>query len=553
LVVVERIPRHGALDDVAIAGLVRAARALIALQHPNVGRTRDVLSRSSEVLVVRELIEGVSWADLVAAARPPPLEIKLRVLIEVLSGLSVLHELRDAKRQPLGLFHGGLTPNCIFVAPNGSSQLVVPSRLSSARRGAHTDQAYLAPEVLIGDDQADLRADIYSVGVLLWEAMTGKRLFADVKPSTIVTQLLSNKVPPATAPPDAPWATVLVHVAARALSVDPQKRFVTASAMAMELRRAAGSKLALSTRIAGFVKGAFGEVLKARRAEFERALLSLREAPAEVAANSVSEIPIAIDEPSSGDLTNPSSSADEAPTQPGRAPPPGSDVPVPRPGPPPLPAALPAPPPAASPAVQAPAATAVAMSAPQQPALDARKTKTDVRTPIMPIVVPPPAAVRSIPPPKEYGAARTSRHRARPIMIFGVPMIVALVGVACWLAFRPAAHPGGAGATAVTPRNVSAIASPPPSPPPPVGKLAPDKLVPDKLAPDKLAPDKLAPDKLAPETTALTARIGENTHPSAPSESPRAASANSSAAPASIQNDAKPPVRAKRAYEPQGI
>jgi serine/threonine-protein kinase len=503
LVVVERIPRHGALDDVAIAGLVRAARALIALQHPNVGRTRDVLSRSSEVLVVRELIEGVSWADLVAAARPPPLEIKLRVLIEVLSGLSVLHELRDAKRQPLGLFHGGLTPNCIFVAPNGSSQLVVPSRLSSARRGAHTDQAYLAPEVLIGDDQADLRADIYSVGVLLWEAMTGKRLFADVKPSTIVTQLLSNKVPPATAPPDAPWATALVHVAARALSVDPQKRFATASAMAMELRRAAGSKLALSTRIAGFVKGAFGEALKTRRAAFERALLSLREAPAEAAPNSVSDIPIAIDEPSSGDLTNPSSIADEAPTQPGRAPPPGSDVPVPRPGPPPLPSALPAPPPGASPAVQAPAATAVTMSAPR-------------------------AAVRSIPPPREYGAARTSRHRARPIVIFGVPVIVAIVGVACWLAFRLAAHPGGAGAAALTPQDISAFASPSPSAPPPVGKLA-------------------------PETTALSAPTGENPPPSAPSESPRAASANSSAAPAAIPNNAKPPVRAKRAYEPQGI
>src|SRR5260370_26924605 len=52
LVVIERIPRHGALDDVAIAGLVRAGRALIKLQHPNVGRTRDGISRSDEVLVV---------------------------------------------------------------------------------------------------------------------------------------------------------------------------------------------------------------------------------------------------------------------------------------------------------------------------------------------------------------------------------------------------------------------------------------------------------------------------------------------------------------------
>ncbi len=531
LVVIERIPRHGALDDVAVAGLVRAGRALIALQHPNVGRTRDVISRSDEVLVVREFIEGVSWANLISAAQPPPLEIALRVLVEVLSGLGALHSLRDDKRQPLGLFHGGLTPDCIFVAPNGSSRLVVPLRPpSTTLRDSHAGQAYLAPEMLLDDDQAGLRADVYSVGVLLWESLTGKRLFADLKPSAIVTQLLSGKVPPATAPPDAPWATPLTLVAARALSVDPQERFPTASAMAMDLRRAAGARLALTTRVGALVTGGFAEVLKARREEFDRARLSFEESPPVAAPNSVSDIPIAIDEPSSDDIGNPSSVPEPA------AMPPGARAAPPRPPPPPR-IAPPAPQLAALPH-PAQASPPVLTSAPA-PTSVARHGKIDMPTPIMPIVVPPPAAVGStpppaavgsIPPPDEHDAARTSRRRATRILLLSAPVVVGLAGLA-WFAFalRPAAHPEGAADALAAPRAIAATASSPSSAPPVVREPA-------------------------PETTAVPSATGEANAPSgAPSVNTEATSAPTATTAGAIPNNAKPPARAKRAYDPQGI
>jgi len=534
LVVIERIPRHGALDDVAVAGLVRAGRALASLQHPNVARTRDVVSRSNEVLVVREFIEGVSWADVAAAAQPPPLEIALRMLVEVLSGLSALHTLRDSKRQPLGLFHGGLTPDCVFVAPNGSIRFVVPSRLpSTALRSSHADQAYLAPEVLLDDDQADLRADIYSVGVLLWESLTRKRLFANVKPSAIVTQLLSNKVPAPTAPPDAPWATALTALATRALSVDPQARFATASAMAIEVRRAAAAKLALSTRVGAFVKGAFAETLKTRREEFDRALLALREAPAVATPNSVSDIPISIDELSSEDLPEPSSAPEAAGIPPaGRAAPRGNDAHIPRAAPPrpppPLLVASPGPPAAPRP-VPVPAPPGLFASPTLPPAPQGNQGKMDVPTPITPIVVLPQAAVGSIPPPEEYDAADTSRHGSKRILVLGTPIIVALVGVVCWLAWRPAPHPAGAGNAVAAPRTVPTVTS----------------------SPSNARP--LA-NELAPETTArVTVPTGESGPTNPPSDSAEAASARSGGAPSSVPSNAKAPNRAKRAYDPQGI
>jgi Protein tyrosine and serine/threonine kinase len=271
LVVVDRAERD-AFEDGEIADWIRDARKLAALDHPNVARVRDVVIRGQDVLVVSEFVDGVRWRELASTAT---LETALRVLADALTGLSAIHNVRDTSdpRRPLcKLVHGGLTPDCVVVGLDGLTRVVGASRPRSATaRLAGKRSSYLAPEVLLEDESADARADVYSVGVLMWEALSQRRFLPDLQPSAIVTQLLSGRVPDVTIPAASPWAAPLRAVAMRALSADPEKRFPSAAAMAAELRRIGALKLPLAGRVGADVRAAFGDAIKARRHALEQA------------------------------------------------------------------------------------------------------------------------------------------------------------------------------------------------------------------------------------------------------------------------------------------
>jgi len=257
------------------------------------------------------------------------------VLVDVLSGLSAVHNLRDAKREPLKLVHGELTPECIIVGLDGIARIAGASRPKSATaRSGRRGSAYLAPEVLLADESADARADVYGVGVMLWEALSGRQLFTQTQPSAIVTQLLSGRVPRATIPDGAPWAAPLADVAARALSADPQKRFASAAAFAADIRRIAGPKLAPPVRVGAFIRGAWGERIRERREQLERGEVPPREVSGVDAQLSddirVTAVPPEDVEPSSTIPTVP------PPTNASTAPPP-ADLELLAEGPPPLP------------------------------------------------------------------------------------------------------------------------------------------------------------------------------------------------------------------------
>ncbi|HEY5147614.1 MAG TPA: protein kinase, partial [Polyangiaceae bacterium] len=123
LVVADRAQRRE-FDDGDIADWIRDARRLEALDHPNIARVRGVLIRSHEILVVTEFVDGVRWKELAASVPAPPLETALRIFVDVLSGLNALHNLRDAKRQPVKLVHGVLTPESIVVGIDGVAKLL---------------------------------------------------------------------------------------------------------------------------------------------------------------------------------------------------------------------------------------------------------------------------------------------------------------------------------------------------------------------------------------------------------------------------------------------
>jgi len=117
--------------------------------------------------------------------------------------------------------------------------------------------AYTAPERLLGD-KYDQRADVFSAGVLLWEAIMGEPLFRDRSADAIVTRLIGNKIPYPVPSSDAPWAVPLSDVALAALSVEPLARFAHVGALGAQIEKIARGKLASAQDLAALVAASFG-------------------------------------------------------------------------------------------------------------------------------------------------------------------------------------------------------------------------------------------------------------------------------------------------------
>jgi hypothetical protein len=509
LVVVERLSRSGVTDDFAMANAVARARLLATLRHANVGRVREVVTAGDEVLVVREFIDGVTFRELAEAPERPPLEITIRVLVDVLSGLAGIHGLRAEGGQGPNMFHGQLTPDCIFVTPAGGARVVIASRLSVANRHAKASDPYLAPELLLEDDEADARSDVYGVGVMLWEALSGKSLFGGLQPSAIVTQLLSGRVTRATTPADAPWAAPLADVAARALMSEASKRFQSAAAMAAEIRRVAAGRVALTGRVAAHMGATYGDVVRKRREELEQGHDAPSKAPIPVVELAASDI-----------IEEPPLSAQSRPT--------------------PL---VPPPFPSRAPRSQAPSSVEATTATPTAPVA------------FEPIPIPPltPTEPEYAPrPPKPY----------RLFALIGAAG-VSVVGMAFWLLApthegpRPSApspsQPRAAasqpvpGPTTVQPAPGSAVVAQPardPAPAPPASGVA--SVAQEPGPPPSPPPSGVVAAVPAPDSLPTVRASPESAHPAAEATAP-------SSPPVRAASPTASPARPKHKYDPEGI
>jgi serine/threonine-protein kinase len=269
LLVAERFADIAKSGDTQGAAFVNEARRISTLASSNMGRVRQIMVRGEDLVVFWDFIDGGRLAD-VWLSGGMPLELAVRLILDVLSGVNALHGLRDAKQQPMHLAHGELSPATIVVGLEGAARVLHP--IARRAPGASAEEAslgYLAPEVHAGQTYG-ARADVFSAGVLLWEAIAGQRLFSEGDARTIAARIRSG-VAAAPAPAHAPWAKGLAPVAARALAPLPDDRWPSAAAMAAEIRKAVGLRLAPATAAAAFAKAAMGDRAKARREELETA------------------------------------------------------------------------------------------------------------------------------------------------------------------------------------------------------------------------------------------------------------------------------------------
>jgi serine/threonine-protein kinase len=260
--------------------LARDARRIATLASPNLARVREVIVRGDDLVVIGEFVEGEKLQEL---WRPDklPLEIALRVIVDALAGVGALHNLRDAKQQPMKLAHGEVSPATIVLGLDGIARVLhSASRRAPGVEPEPASRGYLSPEVASGDPY-DARADVFSAGVLLWEALSEKPLFTKLDAEAKATRVRAGALPLATVPEKASWAKGLVEVAAKALSAAPDARWPTAAVMAAELRKAAGLKLAPASTAAAFARSAFGERVKARRESLDAGSPAIHSLPPE--------------------------------------------------------------------------------------------------------------------------------------------------------------------------------------------------------------------------------------------------------------------------------
>lgn len=315
-VLVERLDR-GPFDVVDVEEFVHRVRCVSAVRHPGVPCVLDLVIGRDHVSVVSERAPRATPYALLASSLP--LDAALRVILDALTALGALHAQATEVRPGEGraLMHGSLAPEAIEVGSDGGARL---TRLFRApRRGGERlalptwAVAYAAPETLLSDGTADERADLYSIGVLLWEALSGARLFDSDAADDVLVRQLAGELPRAAA--REPWAEGLVEVVTRALAVDPAKRFPSAVELAAAVRLAAHARVASASRVGAWVAPPSAPAVEAA-------------APAPAATTTATDAPVAFEVRDGGgdetpevafDLVAPAQSLGPAPAQGGAA------------------------------------------------------------------------------------------------------------------------------------------------------------------------------------------------------------------------------------------
>ena len=274
-VAVKRMHPQYAHDPTFSAMFLDEARLVSRIRSPFVVPTLDVVSDGGELAIVMEYVHGESLAALESSH--VPVTVAVAVIGGVLRGLHAAHEARSEQGAPLGIVHRDVSPHNVLVGTDGLAHLVdfgvakAAGRMQTTREGQLKGKlSYMAPERLRGD-AVTRRSDVYSAAVVLWELLSGRRLFEAGDEGAVVTAVLVGDVQaPGRAARDRRLAADvraiegLDPVVMRGLDRDPSRRFETAHEMAVALEACLAP--ASSAEVARWLEEAAAPAL-ARRAE----------------------------------------------------------------------------------------------------------------------------------------------------------------------------------------------------------------------------------------------------------------------------------------------
>jgi eukaryotic-like serine/threonine-protein kinase len=214
------------------------ARVSMHLQHANIVGVFDIGMADTAYFIVMEFVDGANLKSIIESLRRQGARMSVAhtiyILMEVCKGLQYAHEAADPENgRELGIVHRDISPPNILVSKRGEVKLVdfglakATSQLESTDPGVVKGKfSYLSPEAASGKE-VDRRADIFAVGILLYELLTGKRLFYGETDYQTVELVRQAKVPPISGQnPDVTGE--LEQIVRKALARDVNQRFQTA-------------------------------------------------------------------------------------------------------------------------------------------------------------------------------------------------------------------------------------------------------------------------------------------------------------------------------------
>jgi len=242
-VVIKRLHPHFNEDPRLVQMFLDEARLLTQLDHPHIVKTLEAGVIEGRCCIAMEYLEGQPLQRVLRRANERgglAAHVAVSVAICVLDGLHYSHETRDAQGAPLEIVHRDVSPQNVFVSNDGQVKVLdfgIAKANSQEGRTAtgivKGKVGYIAPEQARAE-HVDRRADIWSVGVVLWEALTGARLFKAETDAATLGLTLQAQIPSAGSrrvgiPEE------LEGVLMRALQRDPTLRYQTAGAMRKDL------------------------------------------------------------------------------------------------------------------------------------------------------------------------------------------------------------------------------------------------------------------------------------------------------------------------------
>jgi eukaryotic-like serine/threonine-protein kinase len=295
LVVLKRIKEEFLTDRETVRMFVNEARLSARMNHPNVVQVYEVFRDNRLPVIVMEYLDGQSLAKIQTRAFHDPFyqtATAIAILCRVLAGLEYAHTLADYDGTPLELVHRDVSPHNVVLTYDGQVKLVDfgIAKLNASAENTNTGVvkgkiAYMAPEQLEGGN-LDHRADLFAVGVMLWEAIARRRLWGTRSDAEIVRSLVLDDMPPvrAVVPEVDPE---LAYICDKALAVNPDARFASAAEFQAELemylaRRAISVRQQdiadVVTRTCADLRDHSAELLKAELAKFSSGAPGWRDA-----------------------------------------------------------------------------------------------------------------------------------------------------------------------------------------------------------------------------------------------------------------------------------
>jgi len=287
LIVLKELRSELASDPEFRAMFLDEARLAARLSHPNIVQTFEVVEDAAGAhVIVMEYLDGQPMNRLRSRLQErgaAGVAAQIRILLDLLAGLQYAHELADFDGTPLKIVHRDVSPHNVFITYGGEVKLVdfgIAKAVDSASR-TQTGEikgklSYMAPEQAMGSG-VDRRADLFAVGIMLWEVLSGKRMWRGLQEVGIMHALAVGEIPKlSTVMPEA--SELACRIVDRALSKRPQDRYATAEEFRRELEAFAklGDHQPTSREVGQMLFETFGEERKQIQAVIEECMRAVK-------------------------------------------------------------------------------------------------------------------------------------------------------------------------------------------------------------------------------------------------------------------------------------